>query len=68
MGCRRGEKYFCNQETDNLLKSLNEQVIEDLKKCGHLLHHNRDLDLNELLSCFSEKKLNELHELLSKIK
>ena len=68
MGCIRGEKYFSNQETDNLLKSLNEQVIEDLKKCGHLLHHNRDLDLNGLLSCFSEKKLNELHELLSKIK
>ena len=68
LGCGRGKEYFNNQGTNKEPKTLNEQVISDLRKCGHLLHHNRDLDTNEFLSCFSEDELNELHELLSKIK
>ena len=68
LGCGRGRAYFSDQDTNNEPKSLNEQVVADLRKCGHLLHHNRDLDINELLSCFSEEELKELHKLLSKIK
>ena len=68
LGCGRGKEYFENQDTNKEPKTLNEQVISDLRKCGHLLHHNRDLDAKEFLSCFSEEELNVLHELLSKIK
>ena len=38
----------------------------DLRKCGHMLHHNRDLNANNILNSFSEDELNKLHELLSK--
>ncbi len=67
LGCGRGKDYFSNQDKNSEPKSLNEQVINDLKKCGHLLHHNRDLNPDEFLSCFSLEELNELHKLLSKI-
>ncbi len=66
--CDQGKEYFSNQGINKEPKSLNEQVISDLRKCGHLLHHNRDLDTKEFLYCFSEEELNELHELISKIK
>ena len=64
LGCHRGKEHFNNSDEP---KTLNEQVISDLKKCGHLLHHNRDLDSDQILSNFSLDELNNLHELLSKI-
>lgn len=67
LGCNRGRDYFSNKDEKIEPKTLNEQVIADLRKCGHLLHHNRDLDINEFLSNLTEEELNKLHELLSKI-
>lgn len=67
LSCGRGRAHFGSQSVNDEPKSINEQVIMDLRKCGHLLHHNKDLDVNELLSCFSEDELKQLHELLSKI-
>ncbi len=67
LSCGRGMEHFGKQNNDNEPKSSGEQVIMDLRKCGHLLHHNKELDTNELLSHFSEEELNQLHELLSKI-
>lgn len=67
LGCGKGRAHFNNQNDNSLEpRTLNEQVIMDLKKSGHLLHHNRDLDTTKLLSNFSEEELNELHKLLSK--
>jgi len=67
LGCGRGKEYFSNQDASNEPKSLSKQVMDDLRKCGHLLHHSRDLNSDEFLSCFSLEELNELHKLLSKI-
>lgn len=67
LGCGRGQEYFNNQNNSSEPKTLSEQVIMDLRKCGHLLHHNKDLNTNQILSSFSEEELDELHKLLSKI-
>lgn len=68
LGCERGKRHFNIENSSNFEpNSLTEQVITDLRKCGHLLHHNKDLDTEDLLSVFSEDELNELHRLLSKI-
>lgn len=67
LGCSRGREHFGNLDHDSKPKTLQEKIIADLRKCGHLLHHNKELDTNELLSVFSEDELSQLHELLSKI-
>ncbi len=59
-------EHFGKQDVNSVPKTLNEQVIMDLRKCGHMLHHNRDLNANNILNSFSEDELNKLHELLSK--
>lgn len=68
LGCGRGRNYFNHQSSDGCNSAtINEQIIMDLRKCGHLLHHNKDLDTDEILANFSKDELNQLHELLSKI-
>jgi hypothetical protein len=67
LGCGRGKDYFNNLNNSLKSNSLNEKVIMDLRKCGHLLHHNRDLNTDELLVNLSKDELIKLHELLSKI-
>lgn len=67
LGCERGRAYFNEGNKDSIDTSLEGQVIGDLRRCGHMLHHNRDLDTKELLSSLSEDELKSLHELLSKI-
>lgn len=67
LNCGRGKEYFNRQNDYNIEpKTFQEQVIMDLKKCGHLLHHNKNWNADELLSNFSEEELHELHDLLSK--
>lgn len=65
LNCGRGREYFSNLNNDT--KTINEKVISDLRKCGHLLHHNKELSTNDILSDFSLEELEELHKLLSKI-
>jgi hypothetical protein len=60
LGCKRGKEYFNNNLESN---SIEENIIHDLRECGHLLHHNRET----ILKNFSNDELNELHKLLSKI-
>lgn len=67
LSCRKGNEYFNNHNTNKEPQTLNEQVIMDLRKCGHLLHHNRGLNTNEILSDFSQEELSQLHELLFRI-
>ncbi|MCM1052537.1 MAG: hypothetical protein NC483_00980 [Ruminococcus sp.] len=67
LSCGRGREYFSGQIANNEVKNINEQVIMDLRQCGHLLHHSKDLNANQLLADFSEEELIKLHELLSKI-
>lgn len=67
LSCGRGRAHFSNENNNKEPKTLNEQVITDLRKCGHILHHNRELNTDEFLSDFSEEELNRLHQLLSKI-
>jgi hypothetical protein len=67
LGCGRGRDYFNNQNNSFEPNTLNEKIIMDLRKCGHLLHHNRDLNTETILANFSDDELNELHKLLSKI-
>ena len=64
--CGRGRNYFSCQ-TQNSEASIEEQVMEDLRKCGHILHHAKELDQSSFLSNLSEDELETLHELLSKI-
>lgn len=67
LGCGRGRAYFNLEEKEiQEPKTLNEQVIADIRKCGHILHHNRDINVDETLSSFTEEELKEMHELLSK--
>ena len=69
LNCGRGREYFNNQNGNNReTKTIQGQIIADLRKCGNSLHHNRDLNSEEFLSNLSEKELNGLHELLTKIK
>ena len=66
--CGRGREHFDMQNDYNdEPQTIQKQIIFDLRKCGHLLHHNRDINAEDLLSAFTEKELNTLHELLSKI-
>lgn len=67
LGCGRGIEYFSNQGDNTSSSSLDEQIIMDLRRCGHLLHHNRDLNTDELLSNITKEEKEKLHELLSKI-
>lgn len=67
LACGRGINYFNNKSNSSGPMSINEQIIMDLRKCGHFLHHNRDFDIDKILYNFSEDELNQLHELLSKI-
>lgn len=67
LGCARGRDYFSNENNTFEPKTITDQVIIDLRKCGHILHHNRDLNTSDFLSELSEEELNKLHELLSKI-
>lgn len=66
LGCGRGKEHFSNVN-DNNEKSIGDKVIMELRRCGHILHHNREFDIEKLLSDFSEEELYKLHELLSKI-
>lgn len=69
LSCGRGREHFNSQNNNSEPKTIEEQVIMGLRKCGHLLHHNKELDTNELLSNFTEEEeLGKLHELISKIK
>lgn len=67
LGCGRGREHFGNLNPESASETLEDKVIMDLRKCGHLLHHNKELDTNKLLSVFSFEELNQLHILLSKI-
>lgn len=64
--CGKGRDYF-NHLSDLEPSTISEKVIEDLRKCGHLLHHNKDIEANEFLSSLTDDELKELHLLLSKI-
>lgn len=66
LSCGRGIAHF-NKSNEEEPKTLNEQVIMDLRKCGHLLHHNKDLNIEKLTSVLSNDELIILHNLLSKI-
>lgn len=65
LNCGRGREYF-NKLSDEP-KTIGEEVINDLIKCGHMLHHNKELNNNDFLSNLSNDELEELHKLLTKI-
>lgn len=67
LGCQRRRDFFSNSTGEVDLKIIQKQVIVDLRKCGHMLHHNRELNTQDILSNFSLEELNQLHGLLSKI-
>lgn len=67
LSCGRGRDYFYNQSNRPEATAIQEQVIMNLRKCGHSLYCNRDLEGEKILMDFSEEELNILHELLSKI-
>lgn len=65
--CGKGKEHFGVDNYSIKAQTIEEEVITDLRKCGHLLHHNKELNINELLSVFSKEELNQLHNLLPKI-
>lgn len=66
LNCMRGREHFNINNNSKEAGTLEEKVIMDLRKCGHLLHHNKELNTCEILSKFSREELNQLHELLLK--
>lgn len=64
--CNRGREYFNNSGKNSEPETIEEQVLMDLRRCGHLLHHNKELNTKEVLSSFTEKELENLHQLLIK--
>lgn len=69
LSCGRGEEYFhgTKKTREEKPNSIEEAIILDLRKCGHMLHHNHDLNPNDLLKNFSKEELEQLHSLLAKI-
>lgn len=70
LGCGRGREYFSNLNNEQKpieQDSISSKIIMDLKRCGHMLHHNHDIKPEEILANLSNEELNKLHELLSKI-
>lgn len=66
LSCGRGRDYFSTSHTEEKSETI-EEVVMDLRKCGHLLHHNRDLSTNGLFNNFSKDELEQLHILLVKV-
>lgn len=66
LSCGRGKEYFSNSNKDLESETIEEKVLMDLRKCGHILHHNKELDSNSILSSFSKEELENLHQLLMK--
>lgn len=67
LNCGKGREYFSRRD-NNTEKTTNEKVIMELLRCGHLLHHNRNANIDKLLSDFKEEELDKLYKLLSKVK
>lgn len=67
LSCGRGVAHFSNTNNESEINSIEEQVVADLRKCGHMLHHSHDVNPEELLSNLTDDELQKLHELLSKI-
>lgn len=67
LSCGRGVDYFSNPKSLEKTETIEEEVIRDLRKCGHLLHHNPNLNTNDLLNDFFKEELEQLHTLLAKI-
>lgn len=65
LSCGRGLEYF-NSSTSEKDATLEEKIVGNLRKCGHILHHNPEMKSNLLLGCTKEE-LEQLHQLLSKI-
>lgn len=63
--CNRGREYFDMNKTESL--TIQEKIINDLRKCGHLLHHNKDINSNDIFAKLSSDDIEKLHELLNKI-
>lgn len=64
---RRGEEHFSDGKKDESPKTIEEQVIMDIRKCGHTLHHRENINSQEVLSNFQIEELEKLHELLTKL-
>lgn len=67
LSCHRGEEYFSTTSERKEPSTIEEKVISDLRACGHMLHHNRDLDIKSVLGSLNAEELEILHKLLSKI-
>lgn len=65
---KRRKVFSWNKKTrEEKPNSIEEAIILDLRKYGHMLHHNKDLNFNDLLKDFSKEELEQLHSLLAKI-
>lgn len=64
LGCERGINYF-SRDNGSEDKDIKEQVITDLRKCGHFLHHHNSGE--DLLKDLSEEELTCFHNHLKKI-
>lgn len=67
LGCGRGRNYFNSSKKDVEINSIEEQVMQDLRTCGHILHHNKDIDVSALFKTLSPEELDKLHLMLMKI-
>ena len=66
LSCERGKVYFSNSNKDLEPETIEEKILMDLRKCGHILHHNKELDTSSILSSFSKEELEKFHQLLFK--
>lgn len=67
LGCGRGVEYYNNLSNPERQKTASDEVISDLRRCGHILHHNESQDTSSFLSGLTDEEIDKLHELLSKV-
>lgn len=69
LSCGKGKSYFSNDKNENkhhfekeIPNTVEEKLLQEMKKCGHHLHHNRESNLDFL----TNEEKETLTNLLSK--
>lgn len=65
LDCDKGKEYY-NHLNVSKVSTVNDKIVNQLRKCGHFLHHRNLAEIN-FLSTLSNDELNDLHRLLSKV-
>ena len=68
--CGKGRAYFNVAESEQHHRQYREQpsgIVALLRECGHILHHNHDINNDKLCANLTSQEQKNLEELLNKI-